>query len=320
MKNYKKKALIFGVTGQDGSYLAKYLIEKKYEVFGVSRYSYSKIINFKKLGITKDKVKIFNIKELNEKKILNIIKKTNCYKIFFLSGITSVSYSQKNPIETIDTNVKYIFYILEACRKIKKKIKIYNSLSSECFGYQNNRITEKSKFYPLSPYALSKTISYYLIKYYKETYNMWISNGFVFNHESMLRPKNFVIKKIINQIKSIQSSKKNKIILGNTNISRDWGWAPEYVNFIYKISNIKKPDDFIIATSKTYNLKKIIILFLKKINIKKKISVISNNKFIRKNEIKSNYANIKKLYRKFKLKPKINSLEVMNKIYKNEYY
>ncbi len=185
---------------------------------------------------------------------------------------------------------------------------------------KKKKITEKSKFNPLSPYALSKTISFYLIKYYRETYNMWISNAFLFNHESLLRPKNFVIKKIIDQIKNIKDSKDNKIIIGNTNISRDWGWAPEYVKFIYKISNIKKPDDFLIATGKTYNLKKLILLFLTNLNIKNKVSIISNKKFKRKNEILSNNANINKLYQKFKLKPKISSLEVMNKIYKNKYF
>ena len=149
---------------------------------------------------------------------------------------------------------------------------------------------------------------------------MWISNAFLFNHESLLRPKNFVIKKIIDQIKNIKDSKDNKIIIGNTNISRDWGWAPEYVKFIYKISNIKKPDDFLIATGKTYNLKKLILLFLTNLNIKNKVSIISNKKFKRKNEILSNNANINKLYQKFKLKPKISSLEVMNKIYKNKYF
>jgi GDPmannose 4,6-dehydratase len=149
---------------------------------------------------------------------------------------------------------------------------------------------------------------------------MWISNGILFNHESSLRPKKFVIKKIVEQIKKIERGKSNKILLGNTNISRDWGWAPEIVNFIYKISNMQKPDDFVIATGKTFKLKKLINLFLKKININKKIYVSQNTNLIRDNDIKYNSANLNKLYSKFKSKPKTDSLGVIWNIYNKKLF
>tara|TARA_B100001063_G_C16762656_1_gene556822 strand:- start:1755 stop:2708 length:954 start_codon:yes stop_codon:yes gene_type:complete len=313
----RKKALIFGITGQDGSYLTKLLLEKGYKVFGVSRSLNKKNDNFKKLNININELKIFRVQKPNLTIISKIIKQSKCEKIFFLSGITSVNYSYLNPLKTIDLNTKYIFYILEACRKLNNKIKIYNSLSSECFGAQN-KISENKIFNPQSPYGLSKSISFFIIKYYRETFNLWISNGILFNHESSLRPEKFVIKRIVNQVKKIKKTNLNKIIIGNSNVIRDWGWAPEFVNFIYKISNLKKADDFIIATGKTYNLKKLIKLFLKKINIKKKIYIIENKKFKRKNDIKYNSANINKLFSTFKSKPMIDGLKVITKIYNKE--
>ena len=319
MKIYKKKALVFGITGQDGSYLTQLLIKKGYEVFGVSRRK-KKISNFQKLEIAKNKVKIFYIKNINQKKIETIIKKSKCNKIFFLSGITSVGYSFEHSYETISYNAKYIFYILEACKRIDSSIRIYNSLSSECFGNKLEPINEKSKFEPISPYALSKTISYYLTKYYRETHNLWISNGFVFNHESPLRSEKFVIKKIIKSANLIKLNKLDKITIGDVSIQRDWGWAPEFVKFIYKISELKKADDFIIATGKTTKLKDILIYIFKilKINPKNKMKI--NKKLFRQSEIKKNIANISKLKKTFKDYPKTSVFQIVQKINNNNYY
>ena len=314
-----KRALIFGLRGQDGSYLSELLLKKGYKVYGVSRSSKKLIKNLITLKVNHKKIKIYKIKKLNQKNVYNVIKKSRCDKIFFLSGITSVEYSIKNPIKTINTNTKYIFYILEACKKFNKKIKIYNSISSECFGLKKN-ISEKTKFNPQSPYALSKSIAYYLTKYYRDTFKLWISNGILFNHESYLRPNNFVMKKIINEINKVKNSNSNKIELGNFNVSRDWGWAPEFVKYIYKISNLNKPDDFVIATGKTTNLKKLVFSFLKKIKLNKKIFNIKNKKLKRKNEIKYNSANVKKLVSRFKSKPRVNSIKVLWKIYNRELF
>ena len=314
-----KKALIFGISGQDGAYLAKLLLSKGVDVYGVSRYPLEKIKNFKILDIKLKKKNFFIIKKPNLKNIIDAIKISKCDKIFFFSGISSVISSFENPMKTLNLNIKYIFYLLEACKIIKKNIKIYNSLSSECFGKQK-KISENSKFNPQSPYALSKTVSYFLTKYYRETFNIWISNGILFNHESYLRPNKFVIKKIINQVETIKKTKEKNIFLENFNVYRDWGWAPEFIKFIYKISNLKKPDDFVIATGKSVSLKKLIKSLLHKLKIKKKIYFLENKKFKRKFDIAYNSANIKKLYLKFKTKPKINSFEVIHKIYKKDLF
>ena len=314
MKN-KKTALIFGITGQDGSYLTKLLIKKGYEVFGVSRKK--KIIsNFKKLKIKRNKVKIFYINKINQEKIQSVIKKSKCDKIFYLSGITNVGYSFEHSYK----NIKYIFYILEACKNINHKVKIYNSLSSECFGNHNKLINEQSNFNPISPYGLSKSISYYLIKYYKQTHNIWVSNGFVFNHESPLRTNKFVIKKIVNSVKLISLNKLDKISIGDLSIKRDWGWAPEFVKFIYKISELKKPADFIIATGKTTTLKSVLSYLFKILKIKPKNKVDINKKLFRQFEIKKNNANISKLKKTFKDYPKITIFKILEKMNSNTYY
>ena len=318
MKN-KKIALIFGITGQDGSYLTKLLIKKGYEVFGVSRKK--KIINnFKKLKIEKNKVKIFYINKINQEKIQSVIKKSKCNKIFYLSGITNVGYSFDHSYKTISYNIKYIFYILESCKNINQRVKIYNSLSSECFGNHNKLINEQSSFNPISPYGLSKSISYYLIKYYKQTHNIWISNGFVFNHESPLRTNKFVIKKIVNSVKLISLHKLDKISIGDLSIKRDWGWAPEFVKFIYKISELKKPADFIIATGKTTTLKNVLFYLFKILKIKPKNKVDINKKLFRQFEIKKNNADISKLKKTFKDYPKITIFKILEKMNSNIYY
>lgn len=315
----KKKALIFGIKGQDGAYLAKLLINKDYRVFGVSRSSSQSSKNFKKLDIDTNKIKVFKIKKPTQENIFSLIKKTNIQKIFFFTGISSVQYSIDNPIETLNLNIKYFFYVINACKKINKKIKIFNSISSDCFGSQK-KISELSNLNPQSPYALSKSIGYYLSKYYKDTFNLWISNGILFNHESSLRPNNFIFKNIINQFNKIKKTKKNIILLGNPDISRDWGWAPEFVDYIYKISELKNPDDFVIATGKTYNLRKLIRLFSDKLKIKKKIHIIQDINFKRKNDIKYNSANIEKLKKKFKSNPQIDSLNVIWKMYNKQLF
>jgi len=315
----KKRALIFGIKGQDGSYLTKLLLSKGYEVFGVSRSASQNCKNFKKLNIDATKLKIFKIKNPTQKNIFAVIKKTKIQKIFFFTGISSVFYSINNPIETLNLNIRYFFYVLEACKKINKKIKIFNPISSDCFG-DEKKIHENSKVNPQSPYALSKSVGYYLSKYYKDTFDLWISNGILFNHESILRPNNFIFKNIIEQFNKIKKSQLDKVLLGNPDISRDWGWAPEYVNYIYKISELKNSEDFVIATGKTYNLRKLVKLILKKLKIKQKIHIIQDVNLKRKNDIKYNSANIEKLKKKFKSNPQIDSFNVIWKMYNKELF
>ena len=195
-----KKRLIFGISGQDGSYLAKLLIQKNYIVFGTTRSKIKHIKNFKKLKINKSEVKLFVVNHFQKKKIQHIIRKTKCEEIYYFSGISSVSESFKNENLTIESNVTGLINILDAVNKIDKKIKVFNPISTDCFGYQKKSIIENSMFDPSSPYALSKVINYYIGENYKNNLKLWVSNSFLSNHNSLLRNKQFIFGKIVNYI------------------------------------------------------------------------------------------------------------------------
>ena len=311
----KKVALIFGISGQDGIYLSKLLIDKNYTVIGTSRIKRNKISDLKKVGITK-KINIHKINPQNKKEVQKIIKLTRCNEIYYFSGISSVSYSFKHPEETIIANTRGIINILESCRMISKKIKIYNASTGECFGSSKKSINENSTFLPNSPYALSKTINSYIVKNYRDNLGMWVVNGFSFNHDSPLRPKNYILKKISNYVKI---KPKTKLEVGNINISRDWSWAPEHINFIYKIMQLKKPEDFIIGTGHSQTLKKIINHLFKSFNIKTN-NVKINKKFFRRNDIKFSNANPKKLKKRFNIIPSTNVETIINNMIDNKFF
>jgi len=314
-------ALIFGITGQDGSYLSQLLLSKNFKVFGTSRRLKKKYPNFEKLELNYNKIKIFQLAKTNENKITKIINKTKCSHIFYLSGISSVAESHIYRKKTLLVNTSGLVDILESCRKIKKKIKIYNASSSECYGNQGNtKINELTKFNPDSPYALSKVINYHLTKNYRDNLGLWIANGISFNHDSPLRPNNFVFKKIINGVKKIESKKVKYLELGNLNISRDWGWAPEHINYIYKIIMKKKPSDYVIGTGTKTKLKVILkkIFKIKKLSLKKNLRI--NKKYFRPNDIISNCADINKLKKNFNNYPNTNIDTIIENFLKNNYH
>lgn len=314
----KKKALIFGITGQDGSYLSSILLKKKYIVYGVRRKINNR--NLIKLNIKK-KIKFITIKKNNYKKLNSILNK-NFNEIYFLGGQSSVINSFKKENETYHSQVDSIKYILEYIKNQKfKKSKFLYAGSSEMFGNQKKKkLNEDSLKIPQSPYGLSKLIGYEIIKSYREMFKLPVCTAILFNHESSLRKNNYVLKKISLKIKNINNNKnKNKkILLGNINIKRDWGWAPEYMQACYKILNSKKIDDYIIATGQTVSLKKIIKIIFKekKLNMNKFIKITNKNK--RKYEIFENYADIRKIKKNIKWRPGSNYLKVIHKLINNE--
>lgn len=309
-----RKALIFGISGQDGSYLAELLIRKKYFVFGTVRRK-KKLINFKKLQISKKNYKIFKINPINFSEVYKIIKKTSCNQIYYFSGISSVGKSFFDKEKTLKCNINGFVNILESCRILKKKIKIYNACSSESFGYlKNKKIDENSKINPLSPYGLSKGINLILAKNYRDNLGLFIINGISFNHDSSLRNNSFVLKKICSNIKKLVKYKNYKIELGNINVARDWGWTPEHIEFIYKLMQLKKPGDYVIATGITTPLRNLIKIIFDKYNIKIKDKIIISKKNFRKNEIISNFANVNKIKKILGNIPRTDVTTLMNKL------
>ena len=286
------RALIFGVGGQDGSYLAKFLLSKGYEVIGSSRDAeIAQFSNLKKLGIF-EKVKKVSISINDYESVSNALNVYKPDEIYNLAGQSSVSLSFEQPLESIESIVKATLIILNAIRSTGKLIKFYSAGSSECFGNTNSLpANEKTRFNPCSPYGISKASSYWLVKSFRSTYQQYLCTGILFNHESPLRPKRFVTKKIVQTVLKIKNGTENKLYLGNLDTKRDWGWAPEYVEAIWLMLQQNTPEDFVIATGKSYSLfdftKKVFQYF----SLDWQDFVVVDKSFIRPNDINDSFAN-----------------------------
>ena len=288
----KKKALIFGVTGQDGIFLSELLIKKNYSVFATLR---------RKNNYLSRKIKLIFKKKLSEKIIFNIVKKVRPNKIYFLIGQSNSNISFLDPKKTFETNFNYFANVVEACIKLKIKPNIFYASSGEIFGSNKKQINEKTKKKPLNPYALAKYISVIYSKYMSNYYNLNISTGILFNHDSEYRSKGNLSSKIINYLNN--NNFKKKLELGNIDVNRDFGLAKEYVLAMYKISQQKKRDDFIIATGKPINVRNLVKYAFKIKNLDYRKYVNIDRKKFSKSEIKFKSVNISKI-KKLKWFPK----------------
>jgi GDPmannose 4,6-dehydratase len=254
-----KKALIIGISGQDGTYLADHLLKNGYQVHGTSRDAdLSSFYGLKKLNIY-DKVNLYSMSLIDFRSVMQIILQVQPDEIYNLSGQTSVGLSFLQPVETLESISIGTLNILEVLRFHKLSTKFYNAGSSECFGDTNEKAAnEETPFRPRSPYAVAKSAAFWQVANYREAYNLFACSGILFNHESPLRPKRFVTKKIIESVIKIANGDKIKLRIGNTLIKRDWGWAPEYIEGMYSILQQDRPNDFVIATGKNTTLEEFI--------------------------------------------------------------
>ena len=225
-----------------------------------------------------------------------------------MAGQSSVSYSFIDPIEAYLSNNEVLFYILETIRKQKKKIQIYNSVSSECFGNQKNPVcSEKSKFNPVSPYGISKVAAFHITKYFRQAHGLFASNGILFNHESPRRGLNFVTRKITHSLARILKGEEKKIHLGDISTKRDWGHSKDYAIGIWKILQYKKPEDFVLSTGKNVSVEEFIKKLFKILNLDwKKFVTTNNKKFLRPSEVRSLKGDSRKARKLLKWKPKYN--------------
>lgn len=248
-------ALIFGVSGQDGSYLAKLLLEKGYRVIGTSRDSEAnRFENLTKLNI-KDDLDLITMSIDDFKSVFSVIKKYAPAEIYNLTGQSSVSFSFQEPYETLSSITLGTLNALEAIKLTGGNCKFYNAGSSECFGDTNQHpASELTVFKPNSPYAIAKVSAHFLVDNYRKSYGLFAASGILFNHESPLRGERFVTQKIVKAAYRISKNKSKKIELGNLNIQRDWGWAPEYVVAMWKMLQEDSPEDYVIATGHTVSL------------------------------------------------------------------
>ncbi len=281
-----KIALVCGVSGQDGAYLAKLLLEKGYEVWGSSRDAQgSSFGNLVKLEI-KEHINFISMIPEDFRSVFMAIKKSKADEVYYLAGQSSVGLSFEQPAETIQSISIGTLNILEACRMADREIKLYHAGSSECFGDTNGQAANESTvFHPRSPYAVAKTSAYWLVDNYREAYNLWACTGILFNHESPLRPNRFVTQKIISTAKQIKNGSKEKLVLGRLDIARDWGWAPEYVEAMWLMLQQNKPEDYVIATGETNTLDFFVQYTFEKLGLDYKEFVSQDQSFMRPTDL-----------------------------------
>lgn len=264
-----KKALITGISGQDGAYLASYLLKNDYKVFGIDRRTASN--NYWRLEALGINNKIFKIQiDLTEfSAITKIISEFKFDEVYNLAAQSFVGSSWDNPITTSNINSVAVTNLLDSIYRFSPETKFYQASTSEMFGkIQRKKQDENTPFYPRSPYGVSKLYSHWMTKNYRESYGLFASSGILFNHESPLRGNEFVTKKIVSSLARIKHGSQKTLELGNIYAKRDWGFAGDYVVAMHKILQQKKPDDFVIGTGKTYSVKQFINLVLKELNFK----------------------------------------------------
>ncbi len=286
-----RKALICGVSGQDGAYLAKLLVDKGYEVFGGSRDAQmSSYGNLSRLGIYDSVVKVsLNITDFRS--VLQTILRVQPDEIYNLAGQSSVGLSFEQPVETLESISGGTLNLLEAIRFSGQPIRFYNAGSSECFGDTGSAAAnEDTPFRPRSPYGVAKAAAFWQVANYREAYSIQASTGILFNHESPLRPERFVTQKIVATACRIASGSKETLILGNIDIARDWGWAPDYVEAMWLMLQQDKPEDFVIATGQTSKLRSFIEAVFNTVGLNWNDHVKTDISFFRPTDIAEGHA------------------------------
>ncbi|WP_435097278.1 GDP-mannose 4,6-dehydratase [Candidatus Pelagibacter bacterium nBUS_27] len=332
----KKIALITGVNGQDGAYLSELLIKKNYNVHGILRRTANyKLGRLEYLNVIK-KIN-FHHSELNEyKNIENLIKKIKPDVIFNLAAQSFVQYSFDNPFYTSEVNYHSVLNMLETIRRNKMDTKFYQASTSEMFGNTNSdKQNETTKFYPASPYAISKVSSHYLIGHYRKAYDAFFCSGILFNHESYLRGIEFVTKKIVNGLAKIIYENAPPIKLGNLDSKRDWGFAGDYVKAMELMISAKKADDYVVATGQTYSIREFIKTACYFLDIKpvfvgkglnevcydrsnKKKLIIIDKKYFRENELHRLKGDPSKIMKDLKWKRTYNFKDLVEHMVKKE--
>ena len=317
---YKKTAIIFGVTGQDGAYLSHFLLQKGYKVIGTTRNRSNKNLHrLERLNIKK-KITLLTGVALNLKFCEKILRR-NINEIYYLAGDSSVIKSFETPDISLKSNTEGILNILQTLKQKKYKTKLFNAGSGQFYGdNEKNFYNIDSKIEPQSPYGVSKAAAYWLIKIYREKYNIHCCTGILFNHESPLRSKEFVTKKIVDTALKMKKKKSLKLELGNVDIYRDWGWAPDYVEAIWLMMQRNKPRDFIIGSGKTYSLKEFVNEVFRYLKLDKKNLKTNVSKYKRKIDLRGYKANITDTQKKLKWKPRLKFKTIIHKMINNELF
>ena len=316
-----KKALICGVSGQDGAYLAQLLLEKGYRVYGTSRDAeISSFSNLVRLGIVNE-IDVESMSLNDFRSVLQIITKIQPDEIYNLAGQSSVGLSFQLPVETLESIAIGTLNLLESIRYIGKPFKLYSACSSECFGDVSTggqASNENTAFMPRSPYAVSKAAAFWQVANYREAYNLYACSGILFNHESPLRPERFVTQKIVTAASKIAKGSKEKLEIGNIDIKRDWGWAPEYVEAMWLMMQQNKAEDFVIGTGKSYSLRDFVKSAFKEVNLNWKDHVVTDKSLLRPTDLLLSRANPSKALKVLKWKARFEMNDVIKMMVKDK--
>ena len=287
-----KTALITGVSGQDGSLLAKFLLDKGYEVWGTSRDAQgASFANLRRLGID-ERVRCLTLVPEDFRSVLVALRKSQPDEIYHLAGQSSVGLSFEQPAETIQSITMGMLNVLEACRMLDKEARIYHAGSSESFGdTQGAAADETTPFHPRSPYAVAKASVFWLLDNYREAYKLYACNGILFNHESPLRPERFVTQKIVAAARRIAGGSAETLRLGRLDIARDWGWAAEYVEAMWLMLQQDKPQDFVVATGTTFTLEEFVAAAFGHFSLNWRDHVVQDEKLFRPTDLQVSRAN-----------------------------
>lgn len=300
-----QKALILGVSGQDGAYLAELLIKKGYEVHGTSRdHIASSFENLAILGI-RERVIAHSLKLDSLEDIRKFLNELNPDEIYNLAGQSSVGLSFERPLETFQSIAETTINILEAMRLDKSTARFFNAGSGEMFGDTPVPATEETMVNPKSPYGVAKVAAYHMVKSYREAYGLFAATGILFNHESPLRPEQFVTQKIVRAAIRIANGSKERLKLGNLDIYRDWGWAPDYVEAMWRILQQGSAEDFVIATGEIHSLKEFLEKTFQEFGLNAWDYVDIESKFLRPSDIERGSGNPEKAKTLLGWKPKL---------------
>ena len=315
----QKIALITGITGQDGSYLAEFLLKKNYKVHGLVR----------RVALEDENHRLWRIRHLVQKitlhaaslesyaSLVKIIQKIKPTEVYHLGAQSYVDYSFKDEFSTLNTNINGTHYILSALKEFSPKSKFYFAASSEMYGkVLQSPQNEKTPFYPRSVYGISKVAGYDLTRNYRDAYNMFCCSGILFNHESPRRGFEFVTRKITHAVARIKYGLQKDLKLGNIDAKRDWGHASDYVEAMWLMLNNKKPKDYVISTGKHYSVRDFAKLAFKLVNLDYKKFIKTDKKFYRPSDVETLLGDCKKAKKELKWKPKYNFHQLVENMVK----
>jgi len=305
-----KRALITGITGQDGSYLAEFLLNKDYEVFGLVRRTST--VNFERIKHIQDNIELISSDLLDQNSLMNAIKESNPDEIYNLASQSFVPTSWKQPVFTGEATALGVARVLEAIRAVNPKIKFYQASSSEMFGkVREVPQTEKTPFYPRSPYGVAKLYGHWITINYRESYNLFCCSGILFNHESPRRGLEFVTRKVTNAAVKIKLGLSNELRLGNLDAKRDWGFAGDYVRAMWLMLQQDKPDDYVISTGITHSVRDLVQIAFDYVNLNWKDYVMVDPKFVRPAEVELLLGNSTKALKKLGWAPETSFEELI---------